>query len=75
MAVTTFDTGAREITVKDLIARGVYSVIALLEGAAYAVADYRSRRATAAQLYALSDEMLADIGLTRDTIDEALARR
>ncbi|MDW3207725.1 MAG: DUF1127 domain-containing protein [Alphaproteobacteria bacterium] len=75
MAVTTLDTGAREITVKDLIARGVFSVIAQLEAAAQAVADYRARRATAAQLHALSDQMLSDIGLTRDSIDTSLSLR
>lgn len=75
MAVTTLDTGAREITVKDLIARGVFALIADLENVADAIADYRARRATAAQLHALSDQMLADIGMTRDSIDTSLSLR
>jgi uncharacterized protein YjiS (DUF1127 family) len=48
-----------------LEALGVTSLFARL-------ADWRERRQAAAELYALSDRELADIGLTRSEIDRAL---
>jgi uncharacterized protein YjiS (DUF1127 family) len=75
MTVTAFESAQRGATVKDMLARAAYQVIAFVENVPSAVADYRERRNTANQLHALSDDMLRDIGLTRGEINQLTARR
>lgn len=75
MAVVTNEVVQTGVSLKDMIARAVFEVVASFEAVASAVADYRARRNTSAQLNALSDTMLADIGLTRSDIDRVVSSK
>ena len=75
MAVTLTTRTEASVSLKDLVARAAYDVVAAFEFAANATVEFYHRRKTAAQLNALSDEMLADIGLNRGDIEEIVARR
>lgn len=73
MAVTTLENvrnGAvvGELTWKDVTARAAFALVNRLETAVADFRTWRNRRRTAAELYALSDSMLKDIGLTRGEI-------
>ncbi len=74
MAVTTFESSRREVTVKDLIARAAFVAI----HAVYRVMDEikieHQRRQTERELSRLPDTLLQDIGLERADIRTATRR-
>lgn len=71
MAVTTFDAGRGEVTVKDLIARAAFVVIQKAYDAYNAYEQVAKRRETEVQLSRLPDSLLQDIGLERADIRRA----
>ncbi len=75
MTVTSFDTARSGVSLKDMVARAAFQTVSYFDGLAESLKDYRDRRNTAAQLHALSDDMLKDIGLTRGQIDTIASRR
>lgn len=75
MTVTSFDNARNGVSLKDMMARAAFEAVSYFDGLAESLQDYRDRRNTAAQLHALSDDMLKDIGLTRGQIDTIANRR
>lgn len=75
MAVVTNEVAQSGVSLKDMIARAVFDTITAFENAVEAVSEFRARRQTSAQLNALSDSMLADIGLSRSDIDRVVSSK
>lgn len=73
MAVTMFDAGREEVTIKDMIARAVYVLSSKTYRAADAMARRSARRKTERELARLTDGMLRDIGLERADIPKAVS--
>ncbi|MBO6838471.1 MAG: DUF1127 domain-containing protein [Alphaproteobacteria bacterium] len=71
MAVTTLDAARSAQPIKV----GSFAVPAVFSGIVNRIAAYMERRKAVAQLQSLTDRELADIGLTRTEIENAVAGR
>lgn len=73
MAVTMFDAGREEYTIKDMIARAVYVMISKTYDVADAMIRRSARTQTERALSRLPDSMLHDIGLERADIPKVVS--
>ena len=71
MAVTMFDAGREEYTIKDMIARAVFVLISKTYDMADAVVRQSAQAQTENALRRLPDNMLRDIGIERADVQKS----